>query len=102
MGGIVIVLIVQTQVRTMPLSLDLPYTSCYLANRRKIADLDMLRRKILRYLYFKTSNAFMAQVFILSYLLQAMLSKKTVEANDESNPCIEISDIKYDIFMVRH
>ena len=31
-----------------------------------------------------------------------MLSNRTVEANDGSNPCIEISDIKYEIFTVRH
>ncbi|KAL9955461.1 hypothetical protein ACROYT_G036789 [Oculina patagonica] len=29
---------------------------------------------------------------------KAMLSNETVEANDGSNPCIEISDIKYEIF----
>lgn len=38
----------------------------------------------------------------VSHLLQAMLSNRTVEANDGSNPCIEISDIKYEIFTVRH
>ena len=32
--------------------------------------------------------------------LQAMLSNRTVEENDGSNPCIEISDIKYEIFTV--
>lgn len=30
-----------------------------------------------------------------------MLSNKPVKENDESNPCIEISDIKYEIFTVR-
>ena len=34
--------------------------------------------------------------------LQAMLSNRTVEENDRSNPCIEISDIKYEIFTVGH
>lgn len=33
--------------------------------------------------------------------LQAMLSNKPVKENDESNPYIEISDIKYEIFTVR-
>ena len=32
--------------------------------------------------------------------LQAMLSNRPVEENDGSNPCIEISDIKYEIFTV--
>lgn len=48
----------------------------------------------------------MAPIFTVvskvSFLLQAMLSNKTVEANDGSNPCIEISDIKFEIFTVRH
>ena len=34
--------------------------------------------------------------------LQAMLSNRTVEENDRINPCIEISDIKYEIFTVGH
>ena len=36
----------------------------------------------------------------LSYLFQTMLSNRTVEENDGSNPCIEISDIKYETFTV--
>ena len=30
-----------------------------------------------------------------------MLSNKTIEPNDGSTPCIKITDIKYEIFMVR-
>lgn len=37
----------------------------------------------------------------LSSTLKAMLSNKTIEPNDGSTPCIEITDIKYEIFMVR-
>lgn len=45
----------------------------------------------------------MSFVFLtgLSSTLKAMLSNKTIEPNDGSTPCIEITDIKYEIFMVR-
>lgn len=37
----------------------------------------------------------------MSSTLKAMLSNKTIEPNDGRSPCIEVTDIKYETFMVR-